>query len=321
MIQCFVIHRGKLRTDLDLPSILEATRPRDVFGWVDLECPTEEELALLGKHLGVHDLTLEDIREAEGRPRVETFSDHVFLILKALNFNAQRDVLDAINVNCILFKDFLVTAHDEPVRVIRDVIDRLGRDPTRFKRGPSSILYHVLDGLVDRYFEMAEELEEALEALEPKVMGDVDAELPDRLYEWKRRIIRIRRRFGAHRDVLLGLASSTHEVLPPSEQVYFRDVLDRVMRIEDRLVSYRELIQGANDLYLAGAAQQTNEVMKTLSIVATIVLPLNILTGLYGTNFKVLPGSEDEAAFWVFVGSLLTLAVLTAGYFRWRRWL
>lgn len=321
MIRSYLLNDAGVREDLELDRVLEDSLPEGAFAWIDLEDPTPEEVAQVGDLANLHELTRGEILDADGRPRVEDFKEHLVVVFKAMLLGPVEDSIEGTNVNFLLFGNTLITSHWGEVLAIREIRMELSRGPGRFRGEPARLLHTLLDRIVDRYLDVIEDLEDALGEIEPTVLGDLDPDLPEQLFAWRRRIMRLRRRTSPHREVIMHLCVTPHELVPDSLQAYFRDLLEKVLRIEDRLSSYRELIQGAGDLYMAGAAQQTNEVMKTLSIVATVVLPLNILTGLYGTNFEIIPGAKSPQGFWAFVLCLVLLALATTGYFRWRRWI
>lgn len=321
MIRSYLVRGKKIEEDVDLERLGSDETTGDTFGWIDLEAPEDEELSRLEKILDVHDLTMKDLVDEGGRPRTEDLPEHLFVAVKALEHDRAAGSVESVNVNALLFEGLLVTCHARPVRAVSVLRERLERRPGRFRDGAPRLLHALLDAVLDRYFDVLEELEETFGDLEPDITGELDPELPVQIFEWRRRLLRLRRRTGPHREALMQLCTTPNELMPEDLRIFYRDLLDKCLRIDDRLNSYRDLLQGAADLYMAGAAQNTNEVMKTLSIVATVVLPLNILTGLYGTNFESIPGAKSEVGFWAFAATLLGLALMTAGYFRWRRWI
>lgn len=293
--------------------------PEGSILWVDGTAPEEETLDRVAAAHGLHELAAADVLSEEGRPRVEHYDDHLMIVVKALNFNPGRDPLEVINVYIQIFEDRIFTFHAEPVRSVQEAWDETSK---LAKEGGAGVVLHaVLTRIFERYLEATDEIEDELEELQPGLEAKLDASLPGKLYEWRRRLNAFRRRTRPHRETLLGLVALKHPALPADLRPYLRDALDLVLRIDDRITIHRDMIQGAGELYLAGAAQETNEVMKLLSLVATVVLPLNILTGLYGTNFEVLPGAKADHGFWIFLAGLAALGLVTAAYFHRRGWM
>ena len=318
---------GELRAKLLRPGGAELVEGDQVYQappegsvlWVDGTELDEEVLARLAEAHGFHSLAAADILSEEGRARVERFGDHLLLVVKALNFNPEQDPLDVINLYVFLFPDRILTFRSEPVRSL----DEAWKDAAELAEdgGTGLVLHAVLSRLFQRYLEATDEVEDELESLQPGVEGGLDQDLPGRLFQWRRSLNRFRKRTRPHREAILELVSLKHPALPAGTRPYLRDALDMVLRIDDRIQAHRDLIQGAGEMYMAGAAQETNEVMKLLSLVATVVLPLNILTGLYGTNFEVVPGSKAEHGFWIFLVAMVVVAGATAAYLRRRGWL
>ena len=164
------------------------------------------------------------------------------------------------------------------------------------------------------------EVGKKLGAIQTRIFEQFDKDVSATIYEAKSQVALLRRRVGPQREVLMNLANRPQPLIPPKVQVYFRDVYDHIIRIHDNLESYRDILQGAMDSYMNQVSNRMNEVMKVLSIVATIMLPLGILTGLYGTNFEVLPGSRDPFAFWIFLGAMLLLIVAATAFFKIKKW-
>ena len=321
MKSCYVFDKKSgLRTDLALQTALEAAKDPHQIVWIHFFQPTPEELAVVSQALNLHELTLEDLQSARVRPKVEEFEDHMFVVFKALNLNEGEDVLDVINLNLLLFKNTLITAHQKPLPSVQALLDSEKQRPTYLPKGPAFVMYAILDRIVDEYFPMMDELDDTTEEIQSRIFERFDKEVSSQIFEWKTKVAHLRRRVGPQREMLMNLANRPHPLVPPKIQVYFRDVYDHLIRIHDNLESYRDILQGAMDSYMTQVSNRMNEVMKVLSVVATIMLPLGILTGLYGTNFEVLPGAKGAYSFWIFLGGMLAVAGGAAIFFKLRRW-
>lgn len=312
--------KSGLRTCLDLPTALEAAKDPQQVVWINLFQPTPEELEIVSRALNLHELTLEDLQNARGRPKVEEFENHIFVVFKALNLNEGEDILDVINLNMLLFKNILITAHLKPLPSVKALLDSERARPTCLNKGPAFLMYTIVDRIVDEYFPLMDELDDTTEEIQSQIFERFDPTVSSRIFEWKTRVAHLRRRVGPQREMLMNLANRPHPLIPPKIQVYFRDIYDHLIRIHDNLESYRDILQGAMDSYMTQVSTRMNEVMKVLSIVATIMLPLGILTGLYGTNFEVLPGAKGAYSFWIFLGGMLAVAGGAAIFFKLRRW-
>ena len=317
---CVFDKKSGLRTDLTLQTALEAAKDPQQVVWINLFQPTHEELDVVSQSLNLHELTLEDLQNARVRPKVEEFEDHIFVVFKALNLNEGEDILDFINLNMLLFRNILITAHLKLLPSVAALLDSERTRPTCIQKGPAFLMYTILDRIVDEYFPLMDELDDTTEEIQSRIFERFDTNVSSQIFEWKTRVAHLRRRVGPQREMLMNLANRPHPLIPTKIQVYFRDVYDHLIRIHDNLESYRDILQGAMDSYMTQVSNRMNEVMKVLSIVATIMLPLGILTGLYGTNFEVLPGAKGPLSFWVFVGAMLAVAAGAAIFFKLRRW-
>lgn len=289
--------------------------------WINLLAPDREHLAHLVATLGFHELAVEDLFSPRSRAKVEEYPGHLFCVFPALNLNPGADPLDIINFNAFLGKNYLISAQLAPLPAVGDVRAELEQGRLGLSEGADFLLYRLLDALVDEYLAVSDEISEQIEALEERLFVRFDPALSAEIFKLKRRVTWLRRRSGPQRDILNCLVHRPHELVGKKTQVYLRDVHDHVFRVSANLDTFHELLQGAFDAHLTRLSHRTNEVMKLLSIVATIVLPLNVLTGLYGTNFSVLPGRDHPWAFWFFCAVLLCVVLLGVLLIRIRRWL
>jgi len=306
--------------DADLEGALAAFEDPRSLVWINLLRGTDDELRSVGGALGIHELTLEDVQAPRLRPKVEDFETYSFVVFKALNFNPGEDRLDVINLNCILFRNALVTAQLKPLLSIKELLAEARENRLAVKNGASFLLYHVLDRVVDRYFPLMDEIDEKLDEVQARIFERFDRDVSATIFDAKTQVAHLRRRVGPQREILMNLSNRPHSLIAPKVQVYFRDVYDHIIRIHDNLESYRDILQGAMDSYMTQLSNRMNEVMKVLSIVATIMLPLGILTGLYGTNFDVLPGARNPFGFWIFLGGMLLMVVGATVFFKIKKW-
>ena len=321
MAECFVFNKKTgIQTDVELIVALEAAKNQENTVWINLLEPSNDELQTLGQSLAIHELTMEDLENPKVRPKVEDFDEYLFVVFKAMNFNEGEDLLNAINLNLLLFKNILISVHLKPLLSINDLIKELKRKPTLMQKGVAFLLYRLLDRIVDRYFPLMEELDEKIDEIQSRIFGDFDKDVSETIFEWKTKVATLKRSVGPQREMLMNLANRPQTFINAKTQVYLRDVYDHIVRIHDNMESYRDILQGAMDSFMTQVSNHMNEVMKVLSIVATIMLPLGILTGLYGTNFEQLPGSQNPHSFWIFVCLMVALVVGATLYFKAKKW-
>ena len=321
MDSCYVFDKKSgLRTDLELRAAVDTARDLSQTVWIQLFQPTHEELQILSQGLNLHELTLEDLQNARVRPKVEEFEDHMYVVFKALNLNEGEDPLDVINLNLLLYKNVLVTVNLRHLPSVAGLMESEKARPTYLPKGPAFVMYAILDRIVDEYFPFMDDLDDTTEEIQSRIFDRFDPDVSAEIFEWKTKVAHLRRRVGPQREMLMNLANRPHPLIPAKMQAYYRDVYDHLIRIHDNLESYRDILQGAMDSYMTQVSNRMNEVMKVLSIVATIMLPLGILTGLYGTNFEVLPGSKHPYSFWIFLGGMFVIAGVTTLFFKLRKW-
>ncbi len=312
---------GKVVPDPGLEGALELGKRPETKVWVDLLAPTAEELATLGKLMGLHPLTLDDLVSPRVQPKVEEFEAFVYVVFKALDLETKDDLLDTTNVNFLLFDGLLVTAAREKVPAVAAARESLGRNCAPLLQGPAYVMYTVLDRLIDQYLSTMDDLEEALGFIETRIFEKFDRDVAQSIFQWRKTALALRRRTTPHREALMLLAECVHPVIPEASRVCFRDAFEHQIRVDERVTGFREHLQSCMDSFLAQEAREMNVIMKTLSIVATIVLPLNLLTGLYGTNFELLPGKQHPMGFWFFLGGMVGAALTVTLVLRARRWI
>jgi magnesium transporter len=305
--------------------VSEAIASRQVgkVSWIDLDGLAElEALQELGAAFGLHPLALEDVLNAPQRPKVEEFADHCFIVAQVPFWDPTEGVKFE-QISFFLGKDFLVTMQENPLSdVFQAVRDRLrsGRGFGR-SRGPDYLLYALLDSVVDRFFPMLESLGEALEELEDELLERPTKQNLVRLHEIKRWLMTIRRNIWPVRELFSTLLRDDSGLVHPETAPFLRDCHDHTIRLMDVIENYRDLTAGMMDIYLSGVGMRTNEVMRVLTVMSSIFIPLTFIAGLYGMNFESMPGLKNPAGFTFCVGSMLALAAIMLALFRSKKWI
>jgi len=321
MADCFIIQKSKpLKQQTNIAEALEAAQDKQNVVWINLLEPTDPELETVEKGLGLHELTTEDLKNPSGRAKIEDFDGHLFMTFKALNFNEGEDIEETINLNFILFKNLLVTVHISPILSIKETMEDIAKRPAIMKAGADFLMYSILDRVIDKYLPIIDQLDDETEQIEESIFEKFDSGVSEKIFGLKQMVAHLRRRVAPQREMLANLSGRQHALIHPKTQIYLRDVYDHIIRVNDNLESYRDILQGAMDSYMTQISNRMNEVMKTLSIIATLMLPLGFLTGLYGTNFELLPGSKGPYNFWIFVGVMVVLILAGVGYFKSKKW-
>lgn len=279
--------------------------------WVDILTPSKDDVTWLSNTFSFHDLALSDILNDDVRPKQELYDEVLFTVFKAVNLNPGQEALDTINLNIFLSKKFIVTTHNMPLKTIDKILKRISTNKSILEKQTDNFYYALLDGVVDRYFDILDELEEELLFVEDKVFSNSLSDVQEDIFKIKKKIAYSKRSINPKRDALRSLVYEDFPQLSKEVQLHLRDVLDHVLRISESLDSQKELISGLMDSYMTQISNKMNEVMKLMSIIATIMLPLSFLTGLFGMNFENMPGlSYGVHGFWVLVVFMILLSAL-----------
>ncbi len=271
-----------------------------LFG--DFQSPTDQELDVLARELSLHPLAVEDVRHRHQRPKIDVFPDHYFLVayrIGCLDGGLQFDEVDAF-----IGSNFLIVTHDGDVPLLKEVLDRFCRESG--VHDVSGLLYELLDTIVDEYFPVLDDLAERTEAIESAVFAKFEtARLAD-LLELKKDLSLLRRVIAPERDAVNVLLRRDPPVLDAARVFYFQDVYDHLIRITDSIDTYRELLTGSLDAFLSVENNRLSEVVRRLTVISTIFLPLTFITGFFGMNFGRLAGAGDR----LFIASIVSMVVV-----------
>lgn len=314
--RCFALQPGSKTASIAEREAIPQLVASGTRIWLDIQGPTPEDTAWLADTFGFHQLALLDVLNNDVRPKQETYDEVLFTVLGAVNLNPGEDALDTINLNMFLTSQYLISTHCKPLKSTRRVLTALEKGRNWLARGTDHIYYRLFDGVVNRYLDILDEMEEHFDNIEYKVFKTNDPSVQESIFHEKRRIAFLKRSIGPTRDALRELVYGAFEQIKPETQTLLRDVLDHVMRIGDGIESYRELAAGLMDSYMSRISNRMNEVMKLMSIIATVMLPLSFLTGLFGMNFDRIPGLHFEYGFWVLCFFMSALIGLLLWFFR-----
>lgn len=303
--------------------------------WVDLQNPTpEEESLVLSAWLPVHSLTLEDITRLSRMPeapphlpKVEEFPDYLFIIVNPLfaspknGGNARHRRHYGTQLSAILTPNLLITHHYHELPSINGLRDYLARHEVQAARGPDYLFHLVLDATVDEYAPVLDRLEDELDTVEEKVFGRPSPAMLPRLLRLKRTIIGLRKSLIHEREVLARLQRGEFRFIEERERVYYRNVYDHLIRFNELLEGARDMVSDLMQSHLAAMSNRLNEIMKVLTMISTIILPMTLIAGVYGMNFKKWFPELDWEYGYPFALGLMALTTITAlALFKWRRW-
>ena len=293
-----------------------------IWVWVDLSSPTPEEAKVLSEVFHFHDLAIEDAIADIHHPKIESYGDYLYLILHAIDFKAKEHVFKTQEVDFFLGPQYLVTYRGGISRSVGHVADICGRNDRVLGEGPAALLYRIVDAMVDNYRPEVDKLAGRLDALEKEVFARPKSTLVKRILDFKRDISSLRRVIMPQRDAVSRLARREFSQISEALAYRFRDVHDHLVRLADESVYFHDRISSLLDAHLSNVSNQLNGVMKVLTIISTIFMPMTVLTGMYGMNVPLphMPGGE-HAQFWWILGIMAAVTLAMLGFFRTRRWI
>jgi magnesium transporter len=321
LISIFVHQNGSTRT-VDRVDPLWLRPGSGVWTWVDLSNPTPQEAHVLVELFQFHELAIEDALMEIHHPKVESYEDHLYVILHGIDFRAREHEFQTLDVDFFLGAQYLVTVHPGTSRSLKQVAEICVRNERALGEGPVALFHRIVDTMVDNYRPEVEKLRVRLDQLEKEVFEKPDPKLARRILDFKRDVSSLRRVIMPQRDVVGRLARREFPQISEALSYRFRDVYDHLVRLADEAIFFSDRITSLMDAHLSAISNQLNAVMKVLTIIATIFMPLTVLTGMYGMNVMLpdLPGGE-QAQFWWIVGIMVAVGVGMLWWFRRRRWL
>lgn len=299
----------------------KALRQPNARLWLDLDQPDEWTLALLGEAFDFHPLAIEDCLHGEQRVRIDPYGNHFFMVVY-IPFRGSEGGIETRELALFCSAQYIVTVHHQPIDVVASLVSRCERDPATFlSRGVDHLLYVITDSAVDQYSPMLDHLEEETTELEDAALTEPVPEVLERLTLARNELLQIRRSIIPLRDVVAQLARGEFGFVGAQMQLYFRDVLDHLMRTLETIEIYRDQIAGARDIYLSSISQRLSEVMKVLTIFSTIMLPLSLVAGIYGMNVDFWPPHDHPYSFEIIIAMMVAITIGLLYFFRRRRWI
>ncbi len=291
--------------------------------WINIEGLHQLEIIeKIGKHFNIHPLVLEDIANTEQRPKMEDFDDYVFLIVKMLCFDEKDRRIKAEQVSLILGSNFVISFREGEVDVFNPVRTRIRNGKGRIRKlGPDYLAYALMDVIVDSYFLILEEIGDRIEDLEEDILDEPRPETMRAIHSLKGAMLLFRKSVWPLREVISSMERGESVLIRESTGIYLRDVYDHTIHVIDTIETFRDLLSGLLDLYISSVSNKMNEVMKVLTIIATIFIPLTFIAGVYGMNFRYMPELEWRFGYPVALLVMLIIGVGMTIYVRKRRWL
>ena len=296
--------------------------------WLELDERSDEASAFLEKVLHVHPLAIEDVWNDVGLPKVEDFDEYVQVIIHGIREDDQeaKDVpLELAELDILIGQNWLVThAHDEKVCAVAPVFTEVCRNPRLLKKGPAWVAHAVMDRMVDEYMPLIDRFDTQIEGIEEQILestAKTDREVIPKIIRIKRSLQMLRRTTIYQREILLRLARAEFDEIPRELVPFYRDVYDHFARVTELVDSYRELVSSLLEAQFSMQSNRMNEVMKRLTIISTIMLPLSLVAGIYGMNFEHMPELKWMYGYPFALGLMVVIALGIVTWFRVKRWL
>ena len=291
--------------------------------WINIDGLHEVEvIEKIGTHFGIHPLTMEDIVNTGQRPKVEDFEDYIYLVFKMLKFDEATSHIASEQVSLVLSSYYLISFQETEGDVFNFVRERIRKGRGRIRKsGPDYLAYALIDAAVDHYFLILEKIGEKIEQLEERLHVQPTPEILQAIHDLKRELIYFRKQVWPIREVLNTWQKTESTLMQDANKVFIRDVYDHTIQVIDTIESFRDIVSGMMDLYLSAVSNKMNEVMKVLTIMATIFIPLTFVAGIYGMNFKYMPELEWKWSYLVLWMVLIAIFFGMIFYFKRKKWL
>jgi len=323
----YITKSGLAKTDLAVEEYPAALQDPDGLLWVDFEgTPPESDEPVLQNVFGFHPLAIDDALQESHVPKIDDWEDYLYIVLHAVSFDrTDGGHVDTLELDVFLGRNYMVTHHDQSISAIEKVWSACQRDERLWKNGVDYILYRLTDEVVGSYLPVVEEIDEAVDRTEDEVFGRPSPDVVATIFDLKRAVLQLRRVIGPQREVLNRLARDDYAVIDTRARIYFRDVYDHLVRLHDITESIRDLVSGTLDTYLSVINNRMNEIMKTLTVITTLFMPISFVTGFFGMNFfqpaTPLQSWTDRPAFYVMLLVTLVTPLAMFLWIRMRKWM
>jgi len=323
MIRSLYFVPGKpIRKNIPAHEFLQLTQNPQGLLWVDFVSEPPEVCLPILQSFGFHPLAIDDALQETHVPKLDDWGDYLYIVLNYMNVTQANDRWDSHvdELDIFLGSNYIVTHHDNPITAIEETLNSCDRDPRTIQEGADHLLYKIADYLISEYMPVVEKIDEAIDQIEDQVFDRPSPRTLERLFALKRVLLAMRRILLPQREVLNKLARDDYKVIDPRDRIFFRDIYDHLVRLHDLNETLRDLVGGALDTYLSVVNNRMNEIMKTLTTITVLFMPLTVLTSYFGMNFFEPPGTLNS---WtttpVFYLTLATIFLLPAGMYIWMR--
>jgi magnesium transporter len=294
----------------------------DKVTWLDVNgLHHVQNLQKLGDCFSLHPLVLEDILNTNQRPKIEDYGDYLYLVLKILSYHEDENELNSDQLSLIIGRNFVISLHENDEAMFTSIRERLKSRGRIRRAGADYLAYSLMDLVVDQYYVILEQLGETIEDLEEELVSHPNPQTLHQIHQLKRTMIILRRSVWPLREVLSQLERRESPLIQEGTALYFKDVYDHVIQVIDTIETFRDMLSGMLDVYLSSLSNRLNEVMKVLTIIATIFIPLTFIAGVYGMNFEHMPELKWRWGYFAILGLMAVAATVMLFFFRKKKWI
>ncbi|MGB9679236.1 MAG: magnesium/cobalt transporter CorA [Thermoanaerobacteraceae bacterium] len=320
MIKILLYKESKVFEFSNYEDIASKIRDDNLF-WLDIENPSDKEIKILLDKFMFHPLTIEDCIHQRQRSKMENYKKYYFIVINVFKGRNIEDEFKVSEIFIYISNNYLVTVHWGKMDII-DTVYKKAKDVTNFfERGIDFLLYNIVDEIIDDYFPIVDEIGEKIDDIESDIFEKEDKNIQNKIFVLKKNMLKLRKIITAQREVLNTFLRHDFSIIKEENRMYFMDVYDHIMRLFDLIDTYHDLLTGTLDLYMSFISNRMNEVMKTLTIIATVIMPLTLISGIYGMNFSYMPELNTKYGYFITLGFMGLIAFIELLYFKIKKWL
>lgn len=321
MHQLIVCHeKGRFLSEVTAEDISDLRAHPDHTLWFDITSPTAEDFRKLREEFGFHPLAIEDASRHHQRPKVDSYDNYYFVVFYCMEMDEQYH-FSTSPLYMFIGSNYLVTVHEEPINQIQETVRRWQSPTSPLGQDVGSLIYALLDAIVDDYFPVMDRIADRVEDLEERIFGKFDEGALESIFQLKKDLLQIRRIVTPERDVLNVMLRRDIRVFDEHDVTYLQDVYDHIIRVVDAIDIYRDLLASALDTFLSLQSNQLNQVVKALTITSIVLMSVAIVAGIYGMNFDYMPELHWRYGYLWALGLMVAIAVGVIAFFRRIKWL
>jgi len=312
---------GRLLEQLDADQIRSFLATGEGLLWVDVQDMSGDDAELLSSVFRFHPLAVADcISKNIHPPKIDDFEDYLFVIVHGINYHIDSEVVETTELALFLGKNYVVTTHDVPMRSVSSVLGKVGKDGRPMRRGADFLAHDIIDAMVDNFTPTLEEMDEKSVGIEVEALDEPKRQTLASIMQLKRSVLALTRVILPQREIVNSLSRGEYALISERAQIYYRNVYDHLMRIEMLTRDLRDMADSALNTYLSSVSNRMNEVMKMLTLIATIFIPLTFIAGIYGMNFANMPELEWRYGYFAILVLMAVIGASLVIYVRKKKW-